>query len=60
MKPTEKFIFDPYPNKIEELIEDLEPYLDDIAAKKTLDRLLDYVYKSGFNDGIAFMKWMEE
>lgn len=51
-KPTQEYYFDPYQNRVEESIDDLENYLVDSEAQKILKRLLDDVYRRGFSDGI--------
>lgn len=59
-KPTQEYYFDPYQKRVEESIDDLENYLGDVEAQKILKRLLDDVYKTGFSDGIEFIKWLED
>lgn len=57
-KPTDNLNFDPYSGRIADLLEDLDPYLDEIG-KETLQMVSDLIYKSGFDDGLRLSRWLE-
>lgn len=59
IKPTENLVFNPYNRRISDLIEDLDCRLDDME-RETLQLVLELVYKSGFEDGIFLLRWLEE
>lgn len=58
-KPTQTYYFNPYGNIVQEGVDELKEYLDDLQAQDILRRIIDDVYKSGFCDGLEFSKWLE-
>lgn len=59
-KKINEYVFDNFPNRIEDLFQDIVIHPESEYREEEALLLVNLVYSEGFKDGLKFMEWLNK